>query len=520
MPRKSCLLVLWAGLVAAGSAGGQERSIQLGKHRQLFVDDYVIAQMVGVRRVLNRPRKHPANPVVVADRPWEGLCVYIRGTVLHSREERVFRMWYSGIAPGKRAWCYATSRDGVHWQKPELGLVEFGGSKANNLLGWDSPRTVMHTPNDSDPARRYKALLGKRGAFSPEGLRWRYGGSQSMKGNIASDNVTMACHDASHGRYIGFAKVNVTSGKHMRRSVAVGLSSDFLTWSPAKIALVPDARDDELARQRMPALRSHVCYDDGPAWYLSQFYLMAGFPYEGMYLGMLEVFDISGWPPGKPRRPGAGGEDGIAQVQLTSSRDLLRWDRVCDRDVFISVGEAGTWEAGWIGTVSRPIVVEDEIWIYYGGLQTSHAGPWLSADAPGHKEVAADYARKARERGKRHGAGGIGLATLRLDGWVSIDAGDEAGQLTTKLLVLERGTRRLLINAKARKGGVAVEILDADGRPCDGYSKDECRVFVGDAIRHTVRWRGGCDLSRLAGTTIRLRFHLRNAKLYSFVFAA
>ena len=519
MPRENCLSVLWVGLLVTGSAGGQERPILLGKHRQLFVDDHAIAQMDGVRRVLNRPRKHPANPVVVADRPWEGLSVYIRGSVLHASQENVFRMWYSGIAPGKRAWCYATSKNGIHWRKPELGLVESGGSKANNLLGWDSPRTVMHTPSDPDPARRYKALLGKRGAFSAEGLRWRSGGSQSMKGNIASDNVTMACHDESHGRYIGLAKVNVRSGKHMRRSVAVALSSDFLTWSPAKTVLVPDARDDELARQRMPALRSHVRYDDGPEWYLSQFYSMAGFPYEGMYLGMLEVFDISGWHPGKPRRPAAGGEDGLAQVQLTSSRDLLKWSRACGREVLIPVGEAGTWEAGWIGTVSRPIVVEDEIWIYYGGFQTSHAGPWLSADAPGHKEAVADYARKARERGKKYGAGGIGLAMLRLDGWVSIDAGDEAGRLTTKSFVLERGATRLIINAKAPKGQVAVEILEADGRPCSGYSRDECQVFVGDAIRRTVKWQSGCDLSEFAGRTIKLRFHLRKTKLYSFVLA-
>ena len=102
--------------------------------------------------------------------------------------------------------------------------------------------------------------------------------------------------------------------------------------------------------------------------------------------------------------------------------------------------------------------------------------------------------------------------------WVSVDAGGQAGSLTSKPLVFERGARRLVINAKAPKGEVAVAILDADGGPLNGHSRDECQVFVGDAIRHTVQWQGGCDLSRLAGRTIRLRFHLREAKLYSFVF--
>ena len=114
------------------------------------------------------------------------------------------------------------------------------------------------------------------------------------------------------------------------------------------------------------------------------------------------------------------------------------------------------------------------------------------------------------------GNGAIGIATLRLDGWVSIDAGAQEGTLTTKPLVLEGKT--LIVNVQASQGAMAVEILDRAGRPLSGFGRSDCNIFSGDAVRHRISWQGRSNLQEFAGKTVRLRFYLRNAKLYSFIF--
>ena len=157
------------------------------------------------------------------------------------------------------------------------------------------------------------------------------------------------------------------------------------------------------------------------------------------------------------------------------------------------------------GVVNRPIIVGDEIWIYYGGMGHTHGHPMYHE---GKKAVGIKT--------------GIGLATLRLDGWVSIDAGKEEGTLTTKALIFEAKEvvegKELVVNANAPGGSLIVEILDEAGKPLSGFVKADCDVFRGDAIRHRVSWKGKSDLRELAGRTVRLRFHLEGAKLYSFFF--
>ena len=118
----------------------------------------------------------------------------------------------------------------------------------------------------------------------------------------------------------------------------------------------------------------------------------------------------------------------------------------------------------------------------------------------------------------------IGLATLPLDGFASIEAGPNPGTLTTKPLVFSG--RRLEFNLEASRKGygtdeatsLRVEILDADGRPLPGFSLADSEVASATQTAGVARWKRGSDLGDLAGRTVRLRFHLRNAKLYAFQF--
>lgn len=489
-------------LAAANRVSAVDHPIRLGKYRQLFVDDYIIAEMRGVKRVIHKAKRHPANPLLVPEHPWEGVDLYVYGSVLYVENEKLFKMWYTSWGVNGMWGCYATSADGIHWKKPELGLVEFMGAKANNIIdfkGWNY-QGVIHSPDDPDPNRRYKALSRRRGAFSADGLIWRVSGeSRDIPGDIEGDNVIPNCYDELSGRYIAFPKVVRQSGKHLRRSVSVSFSKDFLQWTKAETILVPDARDDERSLQRTTALRDRVMFfEQDASLRVAQFYGMCGFPYEGMYLGLLWVLDISGWKPGYKKIAGIGGEDGPNQIELVSSRDLHRWNRVADRELVIPVGAKDSWEAGMIYTVNRPIIVGDQIWIYYGGMGHTHGHPM-------YQEVTEAVGIKS----------GIGLATLRLDGWVSIDAGKGEGLLTTKPLRISG--KRLVINAECDDDGyVAVEVLDVDGKPVDGFTPSGGDRFTGDSVRHVVKWEDNPNIASLNGKDVRLRFYINSARLYSF----
>lgn len=478
--------------------------VEVGTYRELFIDDHLIGEMRNVRRVLHQPKKHPANPLLVPDRPWEGTDVYLYGTVMRDQATGRYRMWYQSWRPALMN--YAESDDGVKWTKPVLGVSHRG----DNSLGNAEIYAVIHTPDDPDPDRRYKRLqyLGpgayRWGAFfSRDGFRWKgLPGTEHKSGYkpvLKGAECASVIFDEQSGRYVAIPKMyefvkNAHQDKPFeRRSMTVAFSDDFVNWTEPKVILVPDARDDELATQRIAEARNALIVDDGEAWHHAHFYVMSVFPYQGMYLGLLSVFDVSGG--GGTKKFTAGGEDGPVQVELTSSRDLINWHRVADRALFIPRGPDDAFDASTIYTANRPVILDDEIRIYYGGIKHSHGSGLYHGG----------------EYDKTRLGSGIGLATLPIDRFVSISAGDTPapGTLTTKPLRFKGD--QLVINASAPNGSIRIEILDEKGQPIDGYAGR----FTGDALRHQVNWQGAKDLSALIGRTVRLRFHLHHADLYS-----
>jgi len=195
-----------------------------------------------------------------------------------------------------------------------------------------------------------------------------------------------------------------------------------------------------------------------------------------------------------------GNQEGPGEIQLAASRDLLHWERPF-RTPCVPRGKLGEWDCGFFGTAARAIRVGDEVRLYYGGANYTHGTPCL-------------YFAKGTGRQTKF-TGSIGLATWKLDRFVSVDGPAEGGTLTT-VPVRFKG-KRLKINAATKAGGqVVVELLDAAGRPIKGF--ESSAPFSGDELRHTVRWAGGGDVSALAGKPVTLRFHLKNARLFSFAF--
>jgi hypothetical protein len=212
-----------------------------------------------------------------------------------------------------------------------------------------------------------------------------------------------------------------------------------------------------------------------------QFYDSMHFPYESMWLGLVRTLDA---------------KTGLMDFQLVSSRNGRTWERAAGRQVFLPTGPPGSFDGGNLDhAFSPPVRVGDELYIYYTGSELGHLGYGGWEGKPGSKS-------------------GIGLAKLRADGFISLDAGEEEGVLMTR--PLEADGRVLHVNVDAAKGQLRAEVVDVAGNPIAGYTKEECVPLSGDKVDQVVAWNSHDDLSALPRGPFRLKFYLRNASLYSF----
>jgi hypothetical protein len=229
-----------------------------------------------------------------------------------------------------------------------------------------------------------------------------------------------------------------------------------------------------------------------------------GGPKAGLWLGQLVVFDSdrSSEQYEMPTIPGVW-RKGLTELRLLTSRDAGRtWQRVCGRDVWLPHHED---DAGFDRLVfsAAPLEVGDELRFYYPCFDGDHL--------VFNKDGSTFYKDRTR-------IGRTALATLRLDGYASLDAGGSGGELVTKLLRFEG--KQLVVNASTSggKGELRVEILHADGRPVAGYSAADCLPLRGDGVRQAVTWRERKDVAELAGKALQLRIVLKDAAAYGFAF--
>lgn len=488
-------------------------SLDIGSRKQLLVDDCVVEEMSGLSRVMHQPEKYAGNPIFRAEKPWERPSVYLYGTVLRGPSTGQFRMWYQtgGTGPEAVAFsCYAVSSDGLNWERPELGVFEYQGGRRNNILLDHNLPSVIHRPDEPDPGRRYRLFVDGEGirhggyctATSSDGVHW-----SAPRPIYASGDVANFCYDPTSGLYTTFAKLRASNAGFLRRSVCTAQTQDADRWGYFNVTLIPDAEDDRISRERLAARRPQLSLWQ-PESIHCDFYGLSGFTYEGLFLGMLWVFHISSTeiPP----------DDGLIDVALVSSRHPSRhsdhpsdhshhWERLGSREPFIPLGDHGEWDDAMLFTARAPVRVGDELWIYYGGSNLSHGD-----DA---------YALPPEEVEAQGKGSAIGLAKLRLDGFVSLDAGPDGGTLLTKPLTFEGD--RLRINANAKGGEMRIELVDAETRkPLSGFVMEEFEPFEGDAVEAEVqgRWRCASSLRSVAGRPVCLKFGMRNASLYAFGF--
>jgi hypothetical protein len=485
--------------------------VRIDNRRQLFVDDYLIAERRGVRRVLHQVKKHPSNPIMLGETAWEGGPAYgpVLAYVLHDDSSHRFRLWYRSrveytVRGHRFLWpnLYAESADGLHWERPSLGLYEFDGSRDNNIiLPAGDLRGLIHEPHDA--AAPWKAVweaygdphradgMEEQGLYlytSPDGIRWTLRRQIIPYGPRYSGDLPLTrLGDTNHFRWDPLLGKYVCDTRGIVRDV---LGKDAYRPSAADGTLLPvpgggdtnhrlrlQMESDDLIHWSRPRV---VAFPDQVDWASGAigFYGLLGTVYESMWLGYLRVYRQDPWKR--------------VDVQLMTSRDGRTWSRACDRETFLPLGPEGSWEADYSEiNHAGPLLVDDELWFFYRGTVLER-----------HRGTGPDL-RKA-----------MGLATLRRDGFASLAPEGERGSVTTRPLTFSG--RRLYVNAAVEPGGsIRVSALARDGQPLDGLSATDCLPVVGDTTAIEVAWQGD-GLGGLSAESVRLQFDLDRAHLYGF----
>jgi hypothetical protein len=426
------------------------------RDRYLLLDSRIIEDTENAKLTIGTVQKDRRNPLFKEDKPWEPRFDNLYANVLYDEDEDLYKCWYNpfiidqsttntpkkdringgkfkyqGRHTGRRremGICYATSRDGIRWEKPSLGIVEFDGSKENNIV-WRGPHGsgIFKDLRDPDPKHRYKAFFkGKliSVGFSPDGTHW----SEAIacpEANVAGDTHNNAFWAPTLGEYVGITR---TWAKPRGRQVARTSSKDFLKWSKAEVVL--------------EGLENHL-----------QTYAMPVFYYAGVYIGLPAIYNS---------------DADRTHTELTWSPDTVTWHRI-DAGIPLIANSPGKGEYDW-GTAyaaAYPVFLKDEIRLYYGGCDGKHFG-WRN--------------------------GYFCLATLRPDGFAGYEqiSKDASAFVTTKPLL-----------ATGNDSGEGL----AEAKPV--------RQTVTDA---RIQWPSEFTTETVGGKMIRLRFELKNAKLYSFNF--
>lgn len=457
---KTCLLV---ALLFASSALQADDVLQIGSRRELFADEFLIeTKSEGVSLQVQQPTPHQV--IITTDEPWEGnTCAYY--TIFQDGD--IYRMYYRGSHGDLKTQrslhpevtCYAESRDGIHWTKPNLGLYEWEGSKANNIV-WNGIGTHCFVPfKDANPDAaedaKYKAISrgrpqGKKGLYvfkSPDGIHWSLMHDEPVITEGAFDSQNLAFWDPHRKHYVDYHRT-FTDGV---RAIMTCTSNDFINWSQPQLLKYPGAPNQHLYTN---AIRS---YDRAP-------HLLIGFPTR--YLP----------------------QDQQVEPIFMSSRDGITFHRF-----------------------NEPVIPRDAPEDRMGNRSNYMTNGLI--EIPSEPDRLSVYATEAYYEGPDTR---VRRFSYRKDGFVALHA-DDAGEVITKPIIFDGDT--LFLNYRTlRGGGLRIAIQDEKGQPIDGFSLADFDRIEGDHIDQVATWGGNGSLKSLAGKPVRLHLTFWNTEVFAFQF--
>ena len=471
--------------------------LKIDATHQLFVDDYLISRIEHLSRQFHQPTKHPGNPLLPGG--------YLG--VLYDERKGQFRMWNN--------LDYFTSGDGVKWIRLDPGpdgdlLRKEGGQLRGFIYHPDLPKSADRYKAVVE--RRFNEQAGEPGGFylyhSPDGLKWErrpqrailqrsancmfpcefrpvgVGEPRQLQWGVPDHMQANGVGDTSTFRYDPVLKRYVFDGKLIlhfppEKVAQLGIvpeprkyphlrlrtfseSEDLLHWSPPRFLMYPDRLD------------APDC----------QIYAHVGFVYESMWIGLIQRMkhQETSWKQ--------------TDLTLSYSRDGRQWLRPQNREPFIPLGAADSWEADYaVSSYTAPVLKGEELYFYYSSTRNP-----------------ARYGKTPNEPWPPQQ---IGLARLRRDGFCSLNAGDTPGQIVTRPLTF-RGTS-LFVNVEIPDGGwIQAGVLTRDSKAIAGYELENSVPLTRDTTRGRMVWKSRTTLNPAGDGHLRIVFQLRNAKCYSF----
>lgn len=478
------------GLVAHASD-----PIDIGGRRELFVDSFLIDQLNGVRLQMHAPRDEGI--AFSFDKPWEGLFSgYV--TILPI-EGGGLRAYYRGKAVANRdgseeeVTCVAESKDGRTWTKPELGLYEVNGSKANNIVlmrantathNFSPFRDIRPGVPEEECFKAFGGTLEGGGLFawkSADGYRWTKMADAPVihKAMVPYkymfDSQNLAFWSEAERKYVAYYRVVEGGIRRIVRSE----SSDFLTWSPPVLLgyrhLAGDAPIEHLyTNQTSPYFRAPHLYVAIAARFMPGRQVLTDEQARAIHVNPGYFKDTSD-AIFMTTRP-AEGADHLAVYDRTFLEGFIR---------------GGIGAQNWVSRTNYP------------ALNVVPSGP-----AEISLYVNQDYAQPTAH---------LRRYSLRVDGFASLHCGYDWGHAITKPILF--AGRELSLNfSTSAAGGVKVGIEEADGKPIPGFSIEDCQMQIGNEVDRRVTWKSGPDVSALAGKPVRLRISMKDADVFSFQF--
>ena len=515
--------------MAAAVMQSQPRNNHTGRHDDpdlyLALEDGLFDKVENLELVLNRPRKH--GPVLVADKPWEGERAQAWGSVI-VEPDGLLRIWYFAFNTERRndeldrgGYAYAESRDGIRWDKPNLGVVNFRGSRDNNLFYSCAPDGGNLV--DEELARRGIGLPALDESGNQIGILNNLDGLTVVRDDDEPDRnkrYKLIANMQDHRMWAPYYKdryPNVTESQVKRARAVFGqymdTSPDGIHWSrrPRRIlSAVGDymmvTRDHRNRRWwlneraagksgRNAALRtSHdlirwsqpqTIFDNGPESAQGRISEWHGgitpFNYGRLNLGFLERW--------------ATGSFG-SYCELVSQSEGHDWKRVVPGSPFLDVGAENEFDRALAyPTHNAPIRLGNTLYIFYTG-------------------------GGARTDPKKGIPMSIGLATIGADRFAALANWRPrgVGRLVTRPVEVTRAGLELNMESfelQPARVGVAGE----DGAMLEGYGLDDCEIrFKPGQLYTPIHWRRKPGLGELRGEKVRLHVELSGAALYAFRF--